>query len=158
MNATVKLSDIVDGLQMQGVELSHYLHVSTGKVYPIMDEEIGYAEHGKSLDDIPDWQKGSVEIAKKILSTDEFIMLPEQYDVNEYAMMERFCLSLSDDALRNEMYYSIKGAGAFRRFKDNIYRYEIQDEWYQYREDEYYKYASEWCEVNKIPYVDDRPV
>ncbi|UCE04655.1 MAG: hypothetical protein JSW07_13635 [bacterium] len=48
--------------------------------------------------------------------------------------MERFCLSLDDDKLRKDMYYSIKGGGAFQRFKQNIRRFNIEDDWYEFRD------------------------
>ncbi len=69
--------------------------------------------------------------------------------------MEKFCLSLSDEKLREEMYYSIKGKGAFHRFKNNIYRYGLADEWYKYR-DEYLKdLAVNWCKENGFTILDE---
>jgi hypothetical protein len=67
--------------------------------------------------------------------------------------MERFCLSL-DDPLRETMYRSIKGSGAFRRFKENIRRYGIEDTWYKYRDEKIKEIAREWCEYYEISFTD----
>lgn len=54
-----------------------------------------------------------------------------------------------------EMYYSIKGKGAFHRFENNIYRYGLADEWYKCR-DEYLKdLAVNWCKENGFTILDE---
>jgi len=156
MKATVNLSNIVECMEQQTEELHQYLHVVSGKIFPISDEEFLYAEDEEALDDIPDWQRELVELANKILSTNEYIQLPDQSDIHEYSIMERFCLSLADEKLRADMYNSIKGSGAFRRFKENIHHYNIQDDWYQFREAAFFDLAADWCKKHEIPFVDDR--
>jgi len=69
--------------------------------------------------------------------------------------MEDFCLSIQDDELSDKMYYSIKGNGAFRRFKENICRYNLENKWYKYKEDTLRKIAKSWCEENNIELIDD---
>ncbi len=157
MKATVKLSDIVDGMEMQHQEMHQYLHVPSGKIYPISDEEFQYAENEEPLDDIPDWQRESVEIADRILSTDDYLVLPDQFEIHEYAIMERFCLTLSDINISEDIYHSIKGSGAFRRFKDKIHHYGIQDDWYKFKEAAFYEIALDWCKTNEVPFIDDSP-
>ena len=70
-------------------------------------------------------------------------------------MPEEFCGSLDDGRLSDILNNSIQGRGAFRRFKDNIHRYGIAEDWYRYRDDSLRKIAIEWCEENGINYVDD---
>jgi hypothetical protein len=36
-------------------------------------------------------------------------------------------LSITDQRISEELYYSIKGKGAFRRFRDMIRRFDIED-------------------------------
>ncbi|SCZ08534.1 UPF0158 family protein [Alkaliphilus peptidifermentans] len=83
---------------------------------------------------------------------DYFILLPSQFDINEYCIMEEFCLEIENDNIRDGMYNSIKGGGAFRRFKDKIRRYGLEEKWYKYRDEAIKKIAIEWCEENGIPY------
>lgn len=91
-------------------------------------------------------------IAQEVLSEDYYISLPSQFDIHEYSIMEKFCLSINDDNLQDIMYSSIKGNGAFRRFKDNIHRYHIAEDWYKYRDEAIKQIAIEWCEDNEIRY------
>jgi hypothetical protein len=63
--------------------------------------------------------------------------------------------SLNDKGVRDEMYFSIKGQGAFRMFKHNIRRFDLEQDWYGFREAEFYRIAREWCEYNEIEYIDD---
>lgn len=78
--------------------------------------------------------------------------MPSEFDIHEYRIMERFCLSLENDKLRDIMYYSIKGKGAFRRFKNNIRKYNLEQDWYEYRDEALRTIAIEWCEENGIEY------
>ena len=69
--------------------------------------------------------------------------------------MEKFCLSLGDKNLSNKLYNSIKGSGAFQRFKKNIYEYGIKKDWFNYRLEAFRQIAIDWCEENDISYVED---
>ena len=78
--------------------------------------------------------------------------MPLEFDIHEYRLMERLCLSLENDKLRDIMHYSIKGKGAFRRFKNNIRKYNLEQDWYEYRDEALRTIAIEWCEENGIEY------
>ena len=52
-------------------------------------------------------------------------------------MMERFCLSVDDEDMRDDLCDAIRGRGAFRRFKDGIQAYGIAEAWYRYRDEAY---------------------
>jgi len=151
----LKLSSLVDAMEMECDELHHYIHKETGEIVQVSEEDMFLADDGESLDELPDWQREDVERAEKVLFTEDYIQLPTKYDIHDYRIMEQFCLSLTGE-LGEIMYSSIKGSGAFRRFKDNIIRYDIEDEWYKFKEDSYYDIAAEWCESHSIPYIDDR--
>lgn len=155
----VKLSEIVDAMDMQTDESSHYLNPETGEITYITDEEISYAENDRPLEEIPEWQRPVVEAAKEIFDDSEkHIQLPDKFEIHEYRIMEDFCLSISEERVRNEMYFSIKGRGAFRMFKQNIRRFDLEKDWYRFREAEFYRIARDWCEYNEIEYVDDEKI
>lgn len=75
-----------------------------------------------------------------------FFRLPSPYDIHEYSMMERFIGSLPDGAIRDRLENAIRRRGAFRRFKDGIYRLDMEQEWYDFRENAYREIAVERCE------------
>ena len=69
--------------------------------------------------------------------------------------MERFAYEYEDRRTSAELLRSIKGAGAFRRFKDTLFDLDIQDSWYEFRRREFEQIAIEWLEEEKIPYTRD---
>ena len=68
--------------------------------------------------------------------------------------MERFCLSIEDDDMCDDLCNAIRGRGAFRRFKDGIHEYGIADDWYKYRDDTVREIAIDWCEAHGISYTE----
>jgi hypothetical protein len=68
--------------------------------------------------------------------------------------MERFCYSIDNDRISNALQNAIQGRGAFRRFKDTVIRFHIDDRWYKYKEDAYKGIVIKWCEHNKIEYTE----
>lgn len=52
----------------------------------------------------------------------------------------------------HEVIASNEGKGAFRRFKDTVQRYGIENRWYSYREEVLKNIAINWCENNNISY------
>lgn len=81
-------------MQMQFEMTAHYLNKKTGGIVLVSEEEMSAAENDESIEDAPEWQEESIKIAKELLETDDYIPLPSQFDIHEYAMMEKFCLSL----------------------------------------------------------------
>lgn len=155
MAIRLKLNDIIEGLEFQSDESSSFLDKTTGKVVLISDYEISAAEDGDPIEDFPDWEQDLVRIAKEIVDeTGNYIDLPTKFDINEYSIMEKFCLSLNDSEMSDNLYSSIKGSGAFRRFKDAINEYDIADDWYKYRNDALKEIAIEWCKENNIEFED----
>lgn len=102
-------------------------------------------------EDFWDWDEEEKEIAELIdMEWDRFIRLPGQYEIHEYRMMEEFIDELDDQKMQAELYHAIQGRGAFRRFKDKI-RYEgIEQNWYDFQNESYRKFAFLWCEENHI--------
>ena len=150
MKIKIKLSKIVDELGLLSDEHFAYLNIETGEISTISSEELRAAEEEEPLERYPLWQQENISLAKEILEKDEYIALPTKFDVNEYAIMEEFCLSINKDELREIMYQSIKGRGAFRRFRENIQRHGIEIDWYKFRDEAMKQLAIEWCEENEI--------
>lgn len=150
---TVKLDKIIEGIEFQSDETTSYLNKKTGEVVTITDQEFSAAEDNEPVEQFPEWEHENIKTAKDILETNDYISLPSKFDIHEYDIMERFCLSITDEEIRDRMYNSIKGSGAFRRFKDNIHRYNIAEEWYKYRDEAIKRMAIEWCEENGIEFI-----
>jgi len=153
MATRVKIEDIIDGLECQSDESHSFLDKRTGEVVSISDEEMQAAEDDEPIEDFPDWQQDLVRIAKEIIDeTGNYIALPIKFDINEYRIMERFCLSIEDAEMSDTFYGLIKGRGAFGRFKNAIHEYDIADDWYKYRDNALKEVAIEWCQENDIEF------
>ncbi len=154
MTIQVKLQDILEGMDFQSDEQSSFLNLTTGAVVAITDEELRAAEHDEALEDFPEWQHDQIRIAREMLETDHYLPLPDRFEINEYRMMERFCLSVDDDDLRDDLCDAIRGRGAFRRFKDRVQAYGIAEDWYRYRDATLREIAIAWCEAHGIAYTE----
>ena len=154
MATPVKLKDIVDELSFIPDEASSYLNTKTGEVVSVTHEELRAAENEEPLENFPEWQRDIIRIASEILETDHYLPLPTKFDIHEYSIMERFCLSIEDDDICDDLCHAIRGRGAFRRFKDRIHEYGIADAWYKYLDDALRDIAVAWCKEHGIPYTE----
>ncbi len=82
-----------------------------------------------------------------------FIALPRKFEVDEYSIMESFIdEEIPNDSVRDYMFSRISGRGAFRRFKEDIRKIGMEQEWYDYRDRAYRDAAIEWCDENGFNY------
>lgn len=157
----IELHSIVDEIESQIDDYNKYLDTQTGQVISVASEDLRIAEGSEKNDDFseyPDWQQTSIKQAMDVLVncfSDKYIMLPTIYDINEYDIIEEFCGTVQNCQISDSLYSTIRGSGAFRRFKDAICRYGIEDSWYKFRRDAFIEVAIKWCERNKILYLDD---
>src|SRR2546429_262626 len=154
MKVQVKLKDIIEGMDFQSDEQSSFLNLTTGEVVAITDEELRAAEHGAPLEDFPAWQHDAIRIAGEIIETEHYLPLPDRFEIHEYQIMERFCLSVDDEDMREDLCDAIRGRGAFRRFKDRMQAYGVAEAWYRYRDEALREIAVAWCEAHGIAYME----
>jgi len=164
MSATVKLKTLIDEMQDQMDEWSAYFCKKTGEFVSLPDEAFRAAEEMSDEDEMDDEaetasdrffdvEEDQIELAKDIMdNSDDYVELPSEYDIHEYEIMENFCLSIKDEKVGKLLLIAIKGAGAFRRFKDMISELEVEDDWYKFRDEAYKELAMEWCDDNGLKY------
>lgn len=157
MNLQVKLSDVLSGIEGQSDESSCYLDTRTGEIQHVTDYDFRAAENPDSSADAPAAQAPEVVLARQILDDedDAFLQLPTQSGIHEYGIIERFCGTVRDQKIAVRLFAAIKGPGAFRRFKSEIHKHWIADDWYKFRDDALKIIAAEWCKENGVEYVDD---
>jgi len=141
-------------MDFQSDEQSSFLNLTTGEVVSITDEELRAAENDAPLEDFPEGQHDAIRIARDIIETEHYLPLPDRFEMHEYQIMERFCLSREDDDLCDDLCNAIRGRGAFRRFKDSIQAYGIAEEWYRYRDAALREIAMAWCEAHGLQYTE----
>jgi len=151
MPARVKLSALLNALEIQFDETHTYVDRQTGEVVVLSDEELRAAEDADDLSDYPEWQRENIEQAKA-LQTDEdrFVSLPDRFEINEWEMMRDFALSVEDEAASGALMNAIQGRGAFRYFKDQLHERGLTKSWYAFRDGRYRQIAMDWCEANGL--------
>jgi hypothetical protein len=155
MTISCNLDDIVDALQFQSEIHKYYLDTNTGEVIMLSDEEFNAVEDDEPIENYPEWHRELITLARLVLEDKlgRFVPLPTSFDIHEYSIMERFSRKYPDIGISQELCELIQGRGAFRRFKDAIHEYGIQDEWYKYKDAALVDIAKEWCEDHGIKYT-----
>lgn len=85
---------------------------------------------------------------------DRFLRFPTKFEIHEYSIMESFTEALPAGKIRNELAQVIRGKGAFRRFKNTIRYYGIEQLWYDYLENAYREMAIRWCKEHDLKYIE----
>lgn len=58
--------------------------------------------------------------------------------VNDYNIMENFCLEIKDPIVSRNFLHAINNKGAFRRFRNLLNeKMELTEHWYSYRDETY---------------------
>lgn len=148
-------------------ETTAYLDTETGKVIFVENYAIHQLEelltNEETLDDI----QASLQAQTNLSETDReqlmdaaqvegstvnrYRMLPKQDSRDGYQDMQEYIESLENDHLRELLEIAIQGSGAFRRFKDVLYRYtEEQENWFKFRAEHERQRTLDWFESEGI--------
>ena len=155
MTTKVLLRNVVDAIDSLMDGFTAYLNRETGEVYTVEDEEARSLDEGEGLDDIPDWQREGLAMAQEVLESEDWLALPDKFDVHEWSIMEQFADSIENEDLRRDLLDAIHGRGAFRYFRDTIDRYGMRDVWFDYKALALEKIAIEWLDEKGIKYERD---
>ena len=131
----VKLNEVIDALDFTNDEIEYYYNPDTEEIF---------------MSNIGDFETLNEDELDELF--EKSIMLPTRYDINEYEMMEDFAETISDTRLQNQLYISLNGSGAFRRFKDTCINFDIINDWYKFRDERYKEIAIDWCKENNIEF------
>ena len=102
----IKLKQVIDAIETANEVFTYFYDTETGETVYLQDEMIT-GERDEELEEL-------IENSPR----DRFLRFPTKYDIHEYSIMESFIESLPPGAARQELAGSIRGRGAFRRFKN----------------------------------------
>ena len=153
MTVRVLLREIIDGMQLQSDEMSAYLNIRTGQVVPVSAEDLMAAEFGETDAAEADWEVAAAEIARAVAAGEDYVALPDRFEIDEYRMMERFANGVTDGQASQRLQRAIQGRGAFRHFKDTLQDLGLTQQWYTYRDRAYEAIAIDWCDAHGIAYT-----
>ena len=131
----VKLTEVIDALDFTNDEIEYYYNPDNGEIF---------------MSNIGEFENLNEDELDELF--EKSIMLPTRYDINEYEMMVDFVETIEDTILQNQLYISLNGSGAFRRFKDTCINFDIIDTWYKFRDKKYKELAINWCKDNNIEF------
>jgi hypothetical protein len=151
MSVVVSLRDIVDAIESQSNESEAYLNPDNGEIIFVTEDERALVEEGSSDEDLPQWQREAMPKIREALESDKFLVLPDRFEVHEWAIMERFSLEQNDRA-KKALLGAIHGSGAFRHFRNSVELLGLLDAWYRYREQAIQQIARDWLEEHKLAY------
>jgi len=138
----VNLNDVIDAIEFADMEIEYYYSIKTEEILICFDGMINGDKNPELEEDMEE-------------NFEDYIRLPNQYDVNEYNMMEEFIENLPEGKNQEKLADAIRGRGAFRRFKDMVYDLGLEQKWFRYRDAEYSRIAREWCKENEIEIIEE---
>ena len=131
----VNLEKVIEGLEMVDDIIDCYYNPEKDEVF---------------LSNIGEYEELSEDEIDELF--EKSIILPTQYEINEYQIMVDFIDTINNLEIKNNLQRLIQGKGAFRRFKDYCIETNIIQDWYHYKEQKYKEIAIEWCEQNELKY------
>jgi Uncharacterised protein family (UPF0158) len=155
LNNPVKLQSMIEELEMQFEESRTFLNIETGEIISITSDDLRAAEDDELYEHLPDWQQENRRVAIDICENfKKYKELPTKYELNEYEIREELCLTFNNQRKRDLLLNAIKGKGAFRRFKDKIIDFDIEEQWYSFRDERFKRIVIEWCRDNNVNYIE----
>lgn len=131
----VTISKIIDGLEMVDDMTDCYYNPEKDEIF---------------LSNIGEYEELTEDEIDELF--EKSIILPTQYEINEYQIMLDFIDTLDNLEIKDNLHRLIQGKGAFRRFKDYCFDENIIQDWYKYRDERYKEIAIEWCKENELKY------
>jgi hypothetical protein len=152
MPIPVSVHHVAEELSTTLDQVPVYLNRKTGEFFA-WNEDWSFPEDKEDLSSYPAWQQEAIVRYREVCNSDDWVALPAPFDLDEWSMMRGFCEDVASDRKREALLDSIRGRGAFRRFKDTAASLGLIEQWYVYRDKAFYQLAVEWLEENKIPYT-----
>ena len=131
----ISLEKIIEGLEMVDNIVDCYYNPEKDEIF---------------LSNIGEYEELSEDEIDELF--EEAIILPTQYEINEYQIMADFIDTINHLEIKNNLQRLIQGKGAFRRFKDYCFETNIIQDWYDFKEQKYKEIAINWCKQNELEY------
>ena len=116
-----------------------------------MIEEEDEEQDASLLEDLPEWHRKSLEEAKQVLGSDDWLALPRQSERHDWSIMPDFARHIDDPDVGADLLDALHGRAAYRRFRDTIRHHGVEDDWRRIRADFLRNTAVEWLDEHGIP-------
>ena len=140
---TIPLKQVIQAIEEASEIFTSYWDTKTGKTVYLADHLM------------TDMTEEDNALAAAIEDTPErFLRFPAKHKIHQYRIMEDFIDQLSPGKAQEELTYAIRGKGAFRRFRQSVRYYGLEQRWYDYLAVAYREIAIRWCEEKGLEYTE----
>ena len=94
------------------------------------------------------------ELTDKIEEDEEerYYYLPNSYVFHDSEFIEEYIDEIKNENIQEELEDAFYGKGKYRRFKETLRKFRIENDYYNFREEYLKNMAIEWCQKNNIEY------
>jgi hypothetical protein len=153
MKPIVALKDVVAEMDIMIDGAKSYINKETGELATLIEDEINMIESGEDITELIEFGAETILKAKLVLESTDYLQLPDKFEIHEYKIMTEFCYTIENAEVQEEMLCQLHGSGAFRRFKNNLFKYNLSEKWYKYRQYKLESIAEEWLIHNHIEFT-----
>ncbi|MDX1571597.1 MAG: UPF0158 family protein [Xanthomonadales bacterium] len=145
MGTQVSIKRMIAAMDLPCPTWESYLDPETGEIVTITDEHrTGLANR------IGETQER--DLVREALESDHFLMLPDQYEIHEWSIMQHFALTQRNADIRHELLGGLHGREPYRTFCDSVERWDLELAWADFRERALEEIARGWLRHHGIPY------
>ena len=113
---TIKLEQVIEAIETADDIFTSFWNTKTGELVFLADPLLN-------------GETDEVLAAEIENNPERFLRLPTKYEIHDYGIMEDFIEQLSPGSIQRELAYTIRGKGAFRRFKQSICQHGLDQQW-----------------------------
>ena len=140
---TIPLKQVIQAIEEASEVFTSFWDTKTGKTVYLADP---------LMTDMTDEDKA---LAAEMEDTPErFLRFPTKYEIHQYRIMEDFIDQLASGKTQEELVHTIRGKGAFHRFKQSVRFHGLEQRWYDHLAEAYRELAIRWCEEEGLEYTE----
>lgn len=156
MTSKVNLNELLEIYAMELDDVKNLYKKNDESIVLISIDDIAAVENGAKIEDFDEWKEEIILNAIDYINNkDKYIEFPKRTDFDEYSLIEEFIHNCDNKKLEAELNLDINGEDAIRAFKSILYRLELIDEWYEFRDRAFVKFLIKWCNTNDVQYILD---
>lgn len=139
----VSLDAVVEAFSYQSERLAAYVDLDTGEVRMLFLDRDAYDSDG--MHELYDKPRAEYESCRSLL-------LPKPDSSEDYRIMRGFA-DCRDEIVRERLLRAIEGRGAFKRFKNEVSKLGLEQQWREFRNEAYRDIARDFLEASGIRWI-----
>lgn len=136
----INLNKLADAFEERFDECTQYLNIKTGEAINVPNSP---------------WTLGQEEydqLQALVEDEDTYYVLPTGYELRDKPIMIDFAENYRTKAVSEYLLSHLHRNHPYRNFKDGVYKFGIEKEYYSFLHKAYVEIAREWCEGHGLEY------